>query len=140
MTQALELNGKVRGHEHPDTLLNMCNLSLVYRDRDSYDKAIELGSEAFETSRRVLGSEHRDTLSTMAELAVTLYEAGRLQSARDLMEVCSSKSLAVLGPTHPKTVERRQMAAAWRKELEEQEDVQDNAAKGHAVRRMKSRS
>jgi tetratricopeptide (TPR) repeat protein len=141
MTQALQLSGKVRGHEHPYTLLTMCDLSLVYRDQGSYDKAIELGSEAFERSRTTLGPEHRDTHFTiMAEFAVTLYEAGRLQSAGDLMEVCASKSLAVLGPTHPKTVERRQMAAAWRKELEEQEDVQDNAAKGHAVRRMKSRS
>ena len=130
MTQALELNGKVRGHEHPDTLLNMWYLSLVYRDRGSYDKAIELGSEAFETSRRVLGSEHRDTLFTMAEFAVTLYEAGRLQSASDLMEVCAPKSFHGLGPSHPETIERRQMAAAWRRELEGQEDVRNNAAKG----------
>ena len=130
MAQALELNRKVHGHEHRYTLLTMCELSLVYRDQGSYDKAIELGSEAFERSRRVLGSEHRVTLFTMAKFAVTLYEAGRLQSAGDLMEVFASKSLAVLGPTHPETVKRRQMAAAWRRELEEQEDVQNNAAKG----------
>ena len=130
MAQALELNGKVHGHDHPYTLLTMCSLSLLYRDQGSYDKAIELGSEAFERSRRVLGSEHRVTLFTMAKFAVTLYEAGRLQSAGDLMEVFASKSLAVLGPTHPETVKRRQMAAAWRRELEEQEDVQNNAAKG----------
>jgi hypothetical protein len=95
----------------------MCDLSLVYRDQGSYDKAIELGSEAFETCRRALGSEHENTLFAMAELAVTLHVVGRRRSASDFMQVCAAKSRDGLSPTRLDTLKRLQQAEDWRKEL-----------------------
>ncbi|OHW96068.1 phosphorylase superfamily protein [Colletotrichum incanum] len=104
LAQALKLQKRALGEEHPDTHNSMTGLALSYhlQGRDLEIRLRVLGEEhpstltsignlvltyyrqVLETRRRVLGEEHPFTLNSMANLAVTYRCQGRLQEAEAL--------------------------------------------------------
>ena len=62
------------GKEHPDTLVSVNNLALLYEAQGRYGEAEPLYRRALEAYERVLGKEHPDTLISVNNLA-GLYQA-----------------------------------------------------------------
>jgi hypothetical protein len=64
----MEATQKIVGEEHPDTLRNMHDLAMTYRDRgqrkemeELHDQALKLQVPVLEVREKVLGLEHPDT-------------------------------------------------------------------------------
>ena len=60
--RALEVNERVLGPEHPDTLTSVNNLAALYLVQGRYGEAEPLYKRVIEASERVLGKEHPHTL------------------------------------------------------------------------------
>jgi serine/threonine protein kinase len=63
--QAVEIQRRVLGPEHPDTLSSLNLLASDLRREGHYAEAEKLNRETLEIRRRVLGPEHPDTLVSM---------------------------------------------------------------------------
>ena len=96
----METSKRVLGREHPETLISIVNLALIYYSQGRWKEAEELQVQVIETSKRVLGEEHPETLTSMVNLAFTLKGQGRAMEAISLMERCFQLQKQVLGPGH----------------------------------------
>ena len=85
-SQTLEIQRRVLGPEHPDTLNSMNNLASVYYSQGKYAQAEALDSQILEIRRRVLGPEHPDTLASMNNLANVYYVAGQVRAGRGALQ------------------------------------------------------
>ena len=104
LERALDLQRRVLGPEHPDTLKSMNNLAVVYVHEGKYAQAEALDSQTLEIRRRVLGPEHPDTLMTMNNLAIVYYDEGKYAQAEALDSQTLEIRRRVLGPEHPDTL------------------------------------
>jgi len=94
---------RVLGAEHPDTLVTVNNLALLYKSNGRYGEAEPLSRRALAARERVLGAEHPDTLVSVDNLA-SLYRAqGRYGEAEPLLLRALKASERVLGAEHPDT-------------------------------------
>lgn len=101
---ALDQRERVLGAEHPDTLMAMNNLAILYSEQGRYAEAEPLHVETLEIRRRVLGAEHPATLLAMSNLA-TLYEAqGRYAEAEPLYLQTLEIQKRVVGEEHADTL------------------------------------
>ena len=82
--RVLEIDKRVLGEEHPDTLNSMANLAVTYRQRGRLEEAEGLEVRVLEIRKRVLGEEHPNTLMSMANLAFVYRQRGRLEEAEEL--------------------------------------------------------
>jgi len=78
---ALQVQRRVLGPQHPDTLLTMDNLNNTLAEQGRYAEAERLCRETLDIRRRVLGPEHRDTATSKYELAGLLARQGRPNEA-----------------------------------------------------------
>ncbi|KAL8662256.1 MAG: hypothetical protein Q9202_004861 [Teloschistes flavicans] len=101
---ALEVNEKVYGHEHENTLASMGMLGSAYFRRGQWKQAEEFQVEAIEIRKRVLGKEHPDTLVSMGRLASLYLEQGCYKEAEELGEEVIEIEKRVLGEEHPDTL------------------------------------
>jgi tetratricopeptide (TPR) repeat protein len=108
----LEIQRRVSGPEHPDTLTSMDNLANIYEDEGKYTQAETLHSQTLEIKRRVLGPEHPSTLESMMNLALTYQDEGRYAQAEALDSQTLQIKRRVLGPEHPDTLETLSALAA----------------------------
>src|SRR5262249_58237923 len=69
LTRALDLQRRVLGPEHPETLTTQNNVAGLFLDQGKYAEAEPLYRQALEAQGRVLGPEHADTLITQGNLA-----------------------------------------------------------------------
>ena len=72
MTKALEVRRRILGEEHPDTLLSMNNLAMLYASERRFQTAEPIYLKVLELQRRVLGIAHPQRLASINDLA-TLY-------------------------------------------------------------------
>jgi tetratricopeptide (TPR) repeat protein len=87
LTQAAEVERRVLGAEHPETLSSLDDLAMLYRSEREYKKADDLLASVLEARRRVLGPAHPDTTDSMVELAeVRLQEMNYLGAESLLRE------------------------------------------------------
>ncbi|KAF6806669.1 Kinesin light chain 5, partial [Colletotrichum plurivorum] len=103
-TRGMEMNQRVVGEEHPDTLTSMANLTSTYRNQGRWKEAEELEVRVMETRKRVLGEEHPDTLTSMANLASTFWNQGRWKEAEELEVRVMETRKRVLGEEHSDTL------------------------------------
>ncbi|KAK3383706.1 hypothetical protein B0T24DRAFT_645911 [Lasiosphaeria ovina] len=82
--QALELNEKVLGREHPSTLDSMNNLGLVLGSQGKYEEAEQIHRQALELYEKVLGREHPSTLDSMNNLGLVLGSQGKYEEAEKM--------------------------------------------------------
>jgi hypothetical protein len=76
--EVLEIKTRVRGKDHPSTLLAVHCLADTYRQRGKLGEAVELGERALEGKVRVLGKTHPETLHAMALLAMIYFQMERI--------------------------------------------------------------
>ncbi len=91
LQQACQIQRRVLGPEHSDTLRSVSNLAIVLEDQGHYPEAEKLGRETLAMRRRVLGPEHSDTLNSMSVLANVLSDEGHYAEA----EILQRETLAI---------------------------------------------
>jgi serine/threonine protein kinase len=82
----LEVNAKVLGPDHPDTLFSKKNLAAAYQDAGRLPEAIQLGEEVLPRLKSKLGPDDRNTLILVNNLAGAYQMTGRLPEATKLYE------------------------------------------------------
>jgi eukaryotic-like serine/threonine-protein kinase len=104
LERALEIQKRVLGVEHPDTLRSMGTLARVVGDEGHYHEAEKLQRETLEIRRRVLGPEHPDTLASMHLLAGILLYDGHDSEAEKLERETLDIRRRVLGSENQDTL------------------------------------
>ncbi len=105
MGQTLEIQRRVFGPEHPDTLFSMNNLAVSYDGLGKHAQAEALFNQTLDLKRRVLGPEHPSTLNTMNELAGAYVSQGKYAQAEPLYKQTLEIRRRVLGPENRDTIE-----------------------------------
>ncbi|KAJ7809310.1 hypothetical protein B0H13DRAFT_2479113 [Mycena leptocephala] len=100
----LEKWKQLLGADHPDTLLAMGNLAVIYGQLGSYQEAESLQGIVLEKRKQLLGADHPLTLLAMANLAVTYSQLGRYQDAEPLEGIVLERWKQLLGADHPDTL------------------------------------
>jgi Flp pilus assembly protein TadD/nucleoside phosphorylase len=102
--QALELQVKVLGAEHPSILASMNNLALVLRSQGRYEEAETIHRQTLELTTKVLGAEHPSTLASMNNLALVFGSQWKYEHAETIHRQSLELKTKVLGAEHPDTL------------------------------------
>jgi tetratricopeptide (TPR) repeat protein len=102
--QVVDMSKSALGDEHPDTLTQMANLAVTYRNQGRWKEAKELATQVMEKRKVVLGSEDPDTLASMANVALILWNQGELEKAKSLGVQVLHTRLRVLGSENTDTL------------------------------------
>ncbi len=102
--EVLEVQRRVLGPEHPDTLNTMSNLGCSLGGQGKHAKAETMTREVLDVQRRVLGAEHPSTLLTMGNLALSLGGQGKHAEAEQMFRELLDMQRRVLGLEHPHTL------------------------------------
>ena len=101
---ATDMQKRVLGLEHPQTLSSMDLLALTYSRMNRLDDAEKLNVQVLETRKRVLRPEHPHTLNSMNNLAGIYFKQYRWKEAEKLHMQVLETHKRVLGPEHPVTL------------------------------------
>jgi eukaryotic-like serine/threonine-protein kinase len=102
--RALDIQRRVLGPEHPDTLSSMNNMANVLSAEGRYPEAEKLQRETLDIRRRVLGPEHPQTLQSLYNLANVLEHKGQYAEAEKLYRQTLDVQRRLLGPEDPETL------------------------------------
>jgi tetratricopeptide (TPR) repeat protein len=102
--QVMETKKRVLGEEHPDTLLIMHNLALMFWIHGQWKEAEELEVQIMAIQQKMLGEEHPLTLTSMANLASTFLGQREWGKAEELFMQVIETQKRVLGKDHPSTL------------------------------------
>jgi hypothetical protein len=98
------MSRKVRGEEHPATLMVMANLASAWHRTGRSGEAETLYTRALSIAERILPEGHTATASIRLDLA-NFYEGQmRFDEAELLFQKCIAGLESNLGPRHPMTV------------------------------------
>ena len=101
---SLERRQKLLGFEHPDTLLSVNRLGMLFIDKADYQKAELMLRKSLEGRLRVLGKVHSDTLMSVNNLGNLLYSKGDYEGAEVLFRRALEGQEKILGMDHPDTL------------------------------------
>ena len=104
LEEAVRRYGEQFGEDHPDTLLAMNSLAIVYQRRGRYGQAGDLYEEVLKRRRNVLGERHPATLASLHNLAHIYIRHTRYADAFPLYERAFTLRREVLGARHPDTL------------------------------------
>jgi len=99
----LNVEERVQGPDHPDTLDSTNRLARILALEKRYPEAEQLQRGALDLERRVLGPEHTFTLRSINNLADILSEEGRFAEAETLAREIRAIDQRVYGPDSPTT-------------------------------------
>jgi tetratricopeptide (TPR) repeat protein len=99
-----EVEMRVLGAEHPDTLTSAHNLAASLSNQGEYVDAERIEREVHEVQMRVLGAEHPSTLSSANNLAFSLSNQGKHADAERIHREVHGARKRVLGAEHPDTL------------------------------------
>ena len=80
-----EVQERLLGADHPETLVSKMGLAAVYRGQGRLDESSSLQAYVFHTMNHVLGEYHPYTLMSMNNLANVYWDTGRMSEAEDLL-------------------------------------------------------
>ena len=101
--QALEIQAKKLGKDHPSYLNTLNNLASLQKDFGQYEEAESKLLEIIEIRRRVQGPEHKFTLGAITNLGNTYLAMERYEDAAEMFETSLPVKRRILGPQHPWT-------------------------------------
>jgi len=105
--QVMKTKKRVLGEEHPDTLLIMHNLALIFWIQGQWKEAEELEVQIMAIQRKVLCEEHPLTLTSLANSVSTFLgqrERGKVEEVLEpFMRVIETQKM-VLGKNYPSTL------------------------------------
>ncbi len=104
LTQAVDIQHRLLGASHPQTLSSMDDLGWILNREGHYPEAEKLQRETLGLRRRVLGPQQPDTLRSMTNLSNTLTTAGHYAEAEKLQRETIDIQRRVLGPEQPETL------------------------------------
>jgi tetratricopeptide (TPR) repeat protein len=102
--EALAVERRIHGDDHPGTLTSICNLATLHSAMDNDGLALPLYTEALANSRRVLGDEDRATLTVIGNVAAMHSDMGTHGLALPLYKEALAGRRRVLGNAHPHTL------------------------------------
>ncbi|MEQ1904214.1 MAG: serine/threonine-protein kinase [Pirellulaceae bacterium] len=88
------------GTEHPDTLISLGNLGLMYLNLADHAKAELPLTQSLDGLRSVLGTEHPDTVRSMGLLGMLYQDLARYREAETLLTQCLEKTQLAMGAEH----------------------------------------
>jgi hypothetical protein len=104
LERAVDLQRRVLGSEHPDTLKSMHDLANLYSSEGKYAQSEAIDIQILEIRRRVLGPEHPDTLKSMNNLANDYLFEGKYAQAEPLYTQNLDMKRRALGPENRSTL------------------------------------
>jgi tetratricopeptide (TPR) repeat protein len=107
--QALELQRRVLGEDHPDTLSTMSRLAALQVTLANVTLAEPLAVRVLEARRRVLGEDHPDTLASMFVLADLYRWQSKNAQAESLLLSILPWQQRVKGEAHPDTLDTQHL-------------------------------
>jgi len=106
LQQALQINKKVWGSEHPDmTAKSLNSLAILYETMGDYTRAESFWQQALQIYEKALGPEHPDTAQCLAYLVRLYRTTGAYAKAEPLCQQALRIREKVLGPEHPDTAD-----------------------------------
>ena len=104
MEQALAIDKKVHGDEHPDVACDLNNLAMLLKDQGKADEAEPFGRQAVAINKKTRGEDHQETLNAVGNLGLVLMLKSDAAS-REEGRAMAQSSLATLrgrvAPEHP---------------------------------------
>lgn len=97
------VRGRINAGEKEDALMNIQELSSVYRKMGKDQDALRCIEEAYTGYTQVVGPDHRMTLLTLNNLAAFLFTAGSTERAQSLLGPALPAMTRVLGLDDPVT-------------------------------------
>ncbi|MBU0756421.1 MAG: tetratricopeptide repeat protein, partial [Planctomycetes bacterium] len=105
LEDSVEIRRRALGTDHPDTLISIDALSLLYKDQGQYERSEQLCREVLEKRRQVLGEDHPDVLNSMNNLACLLLVQGRYEKAEAIYLEVLEKRKKAPWDDHPAMIE-----------------------------------
>lgn len=99
--EALEIQKKILGDQHPDYATILNNLAALYKSQGTFDKAEPLLVEALRIIKKVLGEHHTDYALILNNLALFYVSQGSYENAESLHLEAMSIRKKNLGEQHP---------------------------------------
>jgi len=101
--KALEVNQRVLGEDHPDTVKSYYSVADMLEAQGDYEEAERLSRKALEINQRVLGEDHPNTVISYDYLASILLVQGQFKAAEPLFRKALKIRLRDLGEDHSHT-------------------------------------
>ncbi len=101
--RALDLRRRLLGEDHPDTLVSMRNLAVLYRHEGKSAQAESLLTKVLGVQRSLLGEDHPDTLESAYDLALLYDDQEKFAQAEPLLTKALNGQRRMLGEKHPGT-------------------------------------
>jgi tetratricopeptide (TPR) repeat protein/predicted Ser/Thr protein kinase len=115
--RALDLRRRLLGEDHPDTLISMRNLAVLYRHQGKVEQAESLLIKVLGVQRRLLGEDHPDTLESAYDLALLYDDQEKFTLAEPLLTKALDGQRRILGEQHPGTaVTMNKLAELYKEE------------------------
>ena len=86
LQQALTIQEKTFGPEHPDVATSLNNLALLYQAQGRYAEAEPLLQRALQIRQRVLGPKHPDSIASLRYLAALYHDEGKTIRSKELLD------------------------------------------------------
>jgi tetratricopeptide (TPR) repeat protein len=99
--QALAIDEKALGPDHPDVATDLNNLAELYRNQGRYAEAEPLLKRALAIREKALGPDHSDVAGSLNNLATLYRDQGRYAEAEPLYKHSLAINEKALGPDHP---------------------------------------
>ena len=101
--QALKIDEKTIGKDHPEYAIQLNNLAGVVKARGRYEEAEELYRQALKISEKTIGKDHPDYAMRLNNLASVIKDQGRYEEAEKRFRQALELSNRILGSDHPQT-------------------------------------
>jgi tetratricopeptide (TPR) repeat protein len=101
--QALAINQKVYGEEHPETAKSLNNVGSRYGDLGEHRKALAYKERALAIRQKVYGEEHPETASSLNNVGRSHSELGDYNKGLEYEERALAIRQKVYGEEHPET-------------------------------------
>jgi CHAT domain-containing protein/tetratricopeptide (TPR) repeat protein len=101
LKEALEINRKALGEDHPDFATSLNNLATLYDSMGNYTQAEPLLKQAMEIRRKILGEDHPHFAQSLNNLAELYRSMGNYTQAEPLLKQAMEIRLKALGEDHP---------------------------------------
>jgi eukaryotic-like serine/threonine-protein kinase len=100
--QALEIDRRVLGDDHPKVAFRLQNLAIVAQNMGDHRQAEVLYRDALQREERTYGDRHPETAITKGNFGLLLQREGRLAEAEPLLRDAVAIRLSLYGPDHYK--------------------------------------
>jgi eukaryotic-like serine/threonine-protein kinase len=104
LREALELNRRTKGEDHPSTVGSINNLASMLMEMNKLAEAEPLARESLEKCRRIYGSEYAETLKAMNVMGQVLFRQNKFNETEPYYREALTTGRRVLGEEHPDTI------------------------------------